>query len=134
MYLREQRRSRREQCVNQKEEAPSAFSFSGRREQRGRRRGPALRVAALAYAPCRRACARPHVAGVAPAPRVDDLLPAFGHPIVLEACDKQHAEDERHNEVFVRGSREERTTDELREEGSWELLGNTHKRDCPVQV
>ena len=47
-YPREQRRSRREQCVNQKEEAPSAFSFSGRREQRGRRRGPALRVAALA--------------------------------------------------------------------------------------
>ena len=38
-----------------------------------------------------------------------------GLPIVLKACDKQHAEDERHNEAPARASREECTTDGLRE-------------------
>ena len=44
-----------------------------------------------------------------------DLSWAFGLPIVLKACDKQHAEDERHNEAPARAWREECTTDGLRE-------------------
>ena len=43
-----------------------------------------------------------------------DLSWAFGLPIVLKACDKQHAEDERHNEAPARAWREECTTDGLR--------------------
>ena len=62
---------------------------------------------------CSRAHARPNVADVAPS--AVDLGPAVGRPIVLKACDKQHAEDERHNEAPARASREERTTDVLRE-------------------
>ena len=67
------------------------------------------------YASCRRACARRRVVGVALAPRAVDLGPAVGRPIVLKACDKQHAEDERHNEAPARAWREECTTDGLRE-------------------
>ena len=129
--------------------------------QRGCRRGPALRVAALllrvvpaglreaarawawrrrrapsvcpafgrtvvarqphgavlarrgAWTRCSRAHARPNVADVAPS--AVDLGPAVGRPIVLKACDKQHAEDERHNEAPARAWREECTTDGLRE-------------------
>ena len=62
---------------------------------------------------CSRAHARPNVADVAPS--AVDLGPAVGRPIVLKACDKQHAEDERHNEAPARAWREECTTDGLRE-------------------
>ena len=63
---------------------------------------------------CSRAHARRLVVGRRGRHAVD-LSWAFGLPIVLKACDKQHAEDERHNEAPARASREERTTDGLRE-------------------
>ena len=44
--------------------------------------------------------------GVGVALHAVDLGPAVGRPIVLKACDKQHAEDERHNEAPARASRE----------------------------
>ena len=62
---------------------------------------------------CSRAHARPGVADVAPS--AVDLGPAVGRPIVLKDYDKQHAEDERHNEAPARAWREECTTDGLRE-------------------
>ena len=66
-----------------------------------------------AWMRCSRAHARPGVADVAPS--AVDLGPAVGRPIVLKDYDKQHAEDERHNEAPARAWREECTTDGLRE-------------------
>ena len=74
--------------------------------------------AALARRGARTRCSRAHARRLVVGRRgrhAVDLSWAFGLPIVLKACDKQHLEDERHNEAPARASREKRTTDGLRE-------------------
>ena len=74
--------------------------------------------AALARRGARTLCSRAHARRLVVGRRgrhAVDLSWAFGLPIVLKACDKQHAEDERHNEAPARAWREECTTDGLRE-------------------
>ena len=74
--------------------------------------------AALARRGARPRCSRAHARRLVVGRRgrhAVDLSWAFGLPIVLKACDKQHAEDERHNEAPARAWREECTTDGLRE-------------------
>ena len=74
--------------------------------------------AALARRGARTLCSRAHAMRLVVGRRgrhAVDLSWAFGLPIVLKACDKQHAEDERHNKAPARAWREECTTDGLRE-------------------
>ena len=74
--------------------------------------------AALARRGARTRCSRAHARWLVVGRRGRHAVVlswAFGLLIVLKACDRQHAEGERHNEAPARAWREECTTDGLRE-------------------